>query len=286
MSEQQVRRTRVAAYGLVVRGDQVLLCQLAPRVSREGLWHLPGGGIDFGEHPRDALVREIHEETGLDAIVGDELLVDSASRQVEDGQMHSVRIVYDASVPADAPDPRVVEVDGSTVAAAWHPVSGVLDGSVPTTPVVHLALEKHRPARLQRVAAYGLAVADDRVLLTRISARGHHPGAWTLPGGGVDHGESPADTVRREFVEETGLEVAVGRLLGVHDVHFEGTAPSGRLENYHGIHLVHEVSASGEPHVVEQGGTTDRVAWVPLVEVDDLELLDVARTALRWAHDR
>ena len=31
----------------------------------------------------------------------------------------------------------------------------------------------------------------------------------------------------------------VGALLGVHDTHFSGTAPSGRIEDYHGVHLVY-----------------------------------------------
>ena len=76
------------------------------------------------------------------------------------------------------------------------------------------------------------------MLLTRISATGAHPGAWTLPGGGVDHGESPAAALVREVREETGLEASVGDLLGVHDEHFTGTAPTGRTEDFHGVHLV------------------------------------------------
>jgi len=39
---------------------------------------------------------------------------------------------------------------------------------------------------------------------------------WNLPGGGVESGELPTETVVRETREETGLEVAVGRLVGVY----------------------------------------------------------------------
>ena len=60
---------RVAAYALILRDDRILLTRLASRISADEKWHLPGGGVDHGENPRDALVREIREETGLDVEV-------------------------------------------------------------------------------------------------------------------------------------------------------------------------------------------------------------------------
>ena len=50
-------------------------------------------------------------------------------------------------------------------------------------------------------------------MLTQLTERGTHPGMWTLPGGGLDHGEDPRAGVRREVYEETGLTVTPGRLL-------------------------------------------------------------------------
>ncbi len=76
--------------------------------------------------------------------------------------MHSVRIVYDAWVAADAPEPRVVEVDGSTIDARWLPVAEVESGAVPTVPMVREALAHHRPAVLQRLAAYALVAPRRR----------------------------------------------------------------------------------------------------------------------------
>ena len=51
--------------GWSATADQVLLTRLG-RSMHKGLWTLPGGGLDFGERPVDAVVRELHEETGLD----------------------------------------------------------------------------------------------------------------------------------------------------------------------------------------------------------------------------
>ena len=281
---------RVAAYALMLRDGRILLTRLARRVSPEERWHLPGGGVDHGEDPRDALVREIREEAGLDAVIGETARVYSAHRPSmwREGRRwdyQALRIVYDAWVPPDAPEPRVVEVGGSTGDVAWHPVVDVRSGALPVTDIVLEALDDHEPVRLQRLAVYALVRRRGDVLLTRISALGAHPGAWTLPGGGLDHGESPRDAVARELREECGLECQVGDLLDVHDTHFEGTAPSGRFEDFHGVHLVFRgsVADDAEPRVIESGGTTDAAAWVPVAEVVDgtVPTLDVVRAALR-----
>ena len=289
------RRQRVAAYAVILReragAVEILLSRLAPRVSRTEMWTLPGGGVDHGEDPRAALLREIQEETGLDATVGETARVYSAHmpRAARDGLLvdaHAIRIVYDAWVPTDAPAPRVVEVDGSTVEAAWHRVEDVASGAVPVAAQVTDALVDHQPHRLQRVAAYAVVLRGRDVLLTRLSGRAAHPGMWTLPGGGVDHGERPAAALAREVEEECGLACEVGDLLGVHDTHFSGHAPSGRIEDYHGIHLLFAATVGdGEPRVVEVDGTTDEVAWVDRAEVESgrLPVLDVVAHALRLA---
>jgi 8-oxo-dGTP diphosphatase len=280
---------RVAAYGLILRDNQILLTRLASRISADERWHLPGGGVDHGEEPRQALVREIREETGLAAEVGETARVYSAHRpsmwrQGRRWDYQALRIVYDAWVPVDSPEPRVVEVDGSTVDVAWHPVAEVESGALPVTDIVTEALAEHRPFRLQRLAVYALVRRRDEVLLTRISERGAHPGAWTLPGGGLDHGESPRDAVAREVREECGVACEVGDLLDVHDTHFEGTAPSGRFEDFHGVHLVFAgvVDPAAEPRVVETDGTTDDVAWVPIADIHagSIRVLDVVTAAL------
>lgn len=61
---------RVTVKGLIVREGKVLMALdfagVAAR-AKNGEWELPGGGLDFGENPREALAREIKEEMGLEA---------------------------------------------------------------------------------------------------------------------------------------------------------------------------------------------------------------------------
>jgi len=265
------RRQRVAAYAVIVRDDQVLLSRLAPYLAPAEAWTLPGGGIDFGEHPRDAVVREVYEETGLHAEVGEHAWIDSAliTGASDGGERHAVRIVYDGWVGPDAPEPRVVETDGSTVDARWHPLVDVLAGRVPVVQLVRDALAAHLPTKRQRLAVKALVRRADQVLLARLSSRAVETGRWTLPGGGVDHGESPETALLRELTEETGLSATVGALVGVHDRHLTGNAPDGRLEDFHAVNLVYEAAVAGDadPAVREVDGTTDDVAWVAVAEI-------------------
>src|SRR3954467_13119866 len=163
-----------------MRDDHILLSRLAKRLTSKERWTLPGGGLEHGEDPRDAVVREVHEETGLDVVIGETAHVYSSHqrnswRQGRRAAAHALRIVYDGWVPVDSPAPRVVEVDGSTMDAAWQPVAGVLDGTVPVVGLVAEVRADPQPFQMQRVAAYALCLREgatgQEVLLTRNSAR-------------------------------------------------------------------------------------------------------------------
>ena len=118
------RVQRVAAYGLARDGDRVLLTRLR-RGAEAGRWTLPGGGLEFGERPRDAVVRELREETGLDVAVGE--LLDGDAELYRDPrpghryEAHAVRFLYAVTVLGGRLG--VVETDGSTDDARWWPVT-------------------------------------------------------------------------------------------------------------------------------------------------------------------
>lgn len=64
--------TRVVA-ALILRDSTVLICQRTKHQSMPLKWEFPGGKIEQGEQPRDALRRELEEELGIIAAIGDEV---------------------------------------------------------------------------------------------------------------------------------------------------------------------------------------------------------------------
>ena len=117
MTSTKPRTTRVGAYGLIVQERKILLCRLSSRLPRDaGSWTRPGGGVEFGEDPLAAMLREVQEETGLsvrsDALAG----INSLKLEEAHRDFHGIRVLYHASVVGGS---LRNEVDGSTDLCAW-----------------------------------------------------------------------------------------------------------------------------------------------------------------------
>ena len=113
--------TRVAAYAIVLDDSgRILLCRISPSVRAGELWTLPGGGVDFGEPPIVAALRELTEESGYPgevielADVSDHLFAGPVDGV--EGPMHAIRIVYRVRITGgELRD----EPDGSTDTCGW-----------------------------------------------------------------------------------------------------------------------------------------------------------------------
>ena len=134
-------------------------------------------------------------------------------------------------------------------------------------------------AHQQRVAVYGICEdGTGRVLLVRAAPYLTVAGQWFLPGGGLEHGEDPVGGLRREFREETGLDVTPGVLLGIISDVF--TLPDADQTSLHTLRIVYRVSAYSGELRDEVGGSSDIARWVPLEEALDLPLRPYVRRAL------
>jgi ADP-ribose pyrophosphatase YjhB (NUDIX family) len=121
----------------------------------------------------------------------------------------------------------------------------------------------------QRIAAYGICVDETgQLLLARAAPSLTLRGRWFLPGGGVQQGEHPTESLVREIEEESGLVVELGPLLDVlSDVR---TLPDG--VELHTIRLIYRVASWRGTLRAEVDGTTDDVRWIPRDELATLPL--------------
>ncbi len=260
-----------------------------------GLWTLPGGGVDQGEHPDDAVVREFAEETGLRVrIDGLRTVTADVARLPGSHLEHTDRIIYAVTAVGGS---LCDEADGTTDLVKW--VSPAELAELPLMPFTALVLDRPRaeaaaevsdeplarPERVQRFGAYAAATdPDGRILLTRIAAGFPGAGLWHLPGGGTDHGETPEQALARELVEETSQRGMVTGLLGItHRYDPAAVGPEGVPIDWHVIRVLFRVQVEmpTEPVVTEDaGGSTAAAAWFTPEEVGALRLTELARTAV------
>ena len=291
-----VKIRRVGAYGVLRdTGGRVLLARNSDASAFPGEWTLPGGGVEQGEHPDDAVVREFGEETGLSVQVDGLLAVTADVARLPGSDLeHTDRIVYDVSVLGGE---LRAEADGTTDRVAWvgaaelddlilMPFTARLLGRpVPPAAPDDSDEPPARPARVQRFGAYAAATdPDGRVLLTLIAPGYPGAGLWHLPGGGTDHGETPERALARELTEETSQRGRVTGLLGVSHRYDPGAlGPEGTPIDWHAIRVVFRVEIDAPTDAVvteEAGGSTAEAGWFAPAETGGLVLTELARSAL------
>jgi 8-oxo-dGTP diphosphatase len=115
------RRTRIGSYSLCIDDDgRILLARLSALEVDVGAWTMPGGGVEFGEHPDAASIRELEEETGLvgeiEGVAGIFSHIYRQSGFARGGDLHFLGIVYRMRIiGGELRD----EIDGTTDTCAW-----------------------------------------------------------------------------------------------------------------------------------------------------------------------
>lgn len=141
-------------------------------------------------------------------------------------------------------------------------------------------------ARVQvlRPAAYCVIYdGAGRVLLTEWSRRDVNPKrlGWTLPGGGMEFGESPADAAAREVYEETGFRVELISEPFVQSVHYK----VGELQmdaEFQALRFVYRARIlGGSLGIVDTGGSTTDVGFFTLHEALEKGLTDSVLVSLQ-----
>ena len=125
-------------------------------------------------------------------------------------------------------------------------------------------------SRLTVPCVGAVVVHDGRLLLVR---RGHEPGRglWSVPGGRLEPGETLAEGCAREVLEETGVVVLPGAVVG----RVERPAPDGS------IYLIDDLDCTlaGAPDLVA-GDDADDACWASLADLSSLPLVPLLRATL------
>ena len=131
------------------------------------------------------------------------------------------------------------------------------------------------------IVGVGAVIFDgDRVLLVK---RGHEPlmGAWNLPGGAVEVGETLDAALAREVLEETGLSVEVGPVVEVLDsVRFDA---DGRVE-YHFV--IVDYLCRVFAGFAASGSDAQAVRWAPVAGLAELRVSEKAIAVIHKALER
>lgn len=147
-------------------------------------------------------------------------------------------------------------------------------------------------AAWKRIGAYVVCRdRDGRVLLTRFQWPGHpDSGMWTLPGGGIEWGESAEMAAVRELAEESGLSAELGPVLGVYSRWYSPQeAFRGEPGHHFGV-VFSSMSVAGELRTnYDEDDSTDAAGWFTLSEIRALPLVPLAEFGLDlidWVADR
>ena len=128
------------------------------------------------------------------------------------------------------------------------------------------------------IPCVGAVVTDGQGRLLMIK-RGHEPGAglWSIPGGRIEPGETDAEALVREMLEETGLVVEVGPLIG----RVQRPGLDGAVID------IRDYAATVTGGTLRPGDDAADARWVEAADLDSLEitegLIEALTTGVFWA---
>ena len=103
------------------------------------------------------------------------------------------------------------------------------------------------------VGAYGFLIRDGKIALIR-KARGGYTGLLDIPGGGIEHDETPVEALKRELMEEAGVTVQSYELLCATSRTFTWQMEEDVMEDLHHIGILYQVEVLEDDVKVEADG--------------------------------
>jgi 8-oxo-dGTP diphosphatase len=130
--------TVIVSAAVIVSEGRVLLTQRKHGTHLAGAWEFPGGKVEPDEDPRDALARELAEEIGVQALVGD--IVEVTFHRYPGKSV--LLLFYETRLAVGSPEPRALDV----AAVRWAEAGELRDEDFPPADVAVLAKVRARVA--------------------------------------------------------------------------------------------------------------------------------------------
>ena len=132
----------------------------------------------------------------------------------------------------------------------------------------------------KHIGVYGIIIKNNNVALIK-KAIGGYKGKLDLPGGGMEHGESAIETLKRELMEEAGVLVKRAHLLDVVTYTFKWQMEEDVIENLHHIGILYvidefENELKSEPDNIDSLGCS----WYQIDKLNQNEITPFAKLAL------
>lgn len=133
------------------------------------------------------------------------------------------------------------------------------------------------PNQRFHVGVYGVLVNENKILLIKKS-RGAYKGMFDLPGGSIEFGEKVEETLKREFIEETGVILEDYNFIGYSEYFCSHLNESNELRELHHLGLYYKVSASFDKIKSDPDGQDSLGA--EFIDIDKLDKTDISPIAL------
>lgn len=137
------------------------------------------------------------------------------------------------------------------------------------------------------LGVYGILIKNNKILLIK-KARGPHKGKWDLPGGSIEFGEEPYETLKREFYEETGITELNGRIRIAKSYTIVYPYKENQLEELHHIGIIYDVEVTSNDFELKiHGDEQDSLgaSWIALEEINEIEVTPFVGEYLKVANN-
>jgi mutator protein MutT len=265
---------RMAAKAFIVNDNEDVLILKESSDYGEGTnpgkWLIPGGRIEPGESYDEALKREIDEETGLEVEIEDLITMGEWRPKINGDQFQITAVFFKCR--AEDSEIRLSEehIDYKWINPETHRDYNLIEN-------IHEKFESFL-RKQERFLGAGKAVVINQkgniLLLKRSANETHLENMWDVPGGSLEHGETPHESLRREVKEEAGIGIKVKDTVNtwsfIHD------------NNIHRFGATYVCDALNTEVSLSKEHSESR--WVDVEDIDEMDIYDDLREGIKKAH--